>query len=158
MNRREMLKAGLPLPATAVTAKHALAESVGFSPKPVAWRSFDIVTQIDLPAAQEGSQAWIPLPSLETDWARTISNTWTGNATSFELTRERTYNDAILHIRWAGDVAAPTAQGASRVSTRDRSIDLSRPGQPEPLSDADRRLNLAATDLIPTDGIVKATA
>ena len=135
MNRREILKASLALPATVVMTKHSLAESVDFAPKPGAWRTFDIVTQIDLPAANQGSQAWIPLPSLETDWARTISNTWSGNATSFDwsLLRGR---------RWAkpwmlsGGLTAESVAEAVRIAGAS-AVDVSsgvedRPGHKTP--------------------------
>ena len=41
---------------------------------------------------------------------------------------------------------------------RDRAVDLSKPGKVAPLSDAQRKLNLEGTSLIPIDGIVKQTS
>ncbi len=159
MNRRELLKASLALPASVALGRYASAQSTTeFAPHRGAWRTFEVVTEINLPTTKDRSHAWVPLPSVETDWSNTISSTWSGNAESFDLVRGGQYDANILHIRWAGDVGAPTARVVNRVSTRDRSVDLSKPVNAPPLSEAERHLHLAATTLIPTDGIVKETA
>ncbi len=138
--------------------RYASAQTVEFAPRSDAWRTFEIVTEINLPATKDRAQAWIPLPSLETDWAKTVSTNWTGNASSFDLERDNPSNASILRVRWAGDGGAPTARVVNRVSIRDRSVDLSKPLNPQTLSEFERRLHLASTTLIPTDGIVKQTA
>ena len=46
----------------------------------------------------------------------------------------------------------------SRFATRDRAVDLSRPGVSQPLAASDRSYYTAATELMPTDGIVAKTA
>src|SRR4029079_10159331 len=46
----------------------------------------------------------------------------------------------------------------SRFATRDRAVDLSKPGRAEPMAAAARAFYTAATELQPTDGIVGKTA
>src|SRR5262249_16046243 len=46
----------------------------------------------------------------------------------------------------------------SRIATRDRSVDLANRIAVAPLSEAERNLYTSSTDLMPTDGVVKATA
>ena len=46
----------------------------------------------------------------------------------------------------------------NRIATRDRSVDLDKREASAPLSSTERKFYLAATDLIPTDGIVKQTS
>lgn len=46
----------------------------------------------------------------------------------------------------------------SRFATRDRAVDLSKPGKAEPMPAGDRAFYTAATELQPTDGIVARTA
>jgi len=53
---------------------------------------------------------------------------------------------------------APVVEVTSRFASRDRSVDLAKPGQVPALSATDRALFTSATSLIPTDGIVKETA
>jgi len=62
-----------------------------------------------------------------------------------------------VHVEWAvGE--APVVEVTSRFATRDRGMDLAKPREPAPLTDAQRQLYTAPTALIPTDGIVKQTA
>jgi transglutaminase-like putative cysteine protease len=59
---------------------------------------------------------------------------------------------------WAGGDAAPSVEVTSKFETRDRAVDLAKPGSTPDLSAEERRLYTSATDLIPVDGIVKETA
>jgi transglutaminase-like putative cysteine protease len=52
----------------------------------------------------------------------------------------------------------PALKVVSRFATRDRSVDLAGPGSAPSEDPKVLKLNLAATDLIPTDGIVRTTA
>ena len=57
-----------------------------------------------------------------------------------------------------GRRSSPAVEVTSKFSTRDRAIDLSKPGSARPLSAADHKLYTDGTELIPTDGIVKQTS
>jgi transglutaminase-like putative cysteine protease len=64
----------------------------------------------------------------------------------------------MLYAEWSG-AAALVLELTSRFETRDRAVDVSRPGkEAEPLSAAQRAFFTAPTEMIPTDGIVKDTA
>lgn len=104
-------------------------------------------------------QAWIPIPSVnEADWFRSGETTWTGNAASVTRVSDPKYGAQMLHATWKDDEITPLIEVTSRIATRDRAIDFSQPGNATPLSEAERKLNLAGTDLIPVDGIVKQTS
>jgi transglutaminase-like putative cysteine protease len=64
----------------------------------------------------------------------------------------------MLQAEWADDTAAPALELVSRVATRDRAIDFSRPGRPRALPPAEHDRYTRATALLPTDGIVRDTA
>jgi transglutaminase-like putative cysteine protease len=64
----------------------------------------------------------------------------------------------MLAARWDENEPAPVLEVVSRFATRDRSIDLSRPGKVAPLDPATRQLYTRATKLLPTDGIVMENA
>ena len=158
MNRREFLQATSALSLAAVLPSTAWAQAV-FAPKPGAWRSVDLVTKLDIDKPEGKMQAWIPLPSVnEPDWMRPGETKWTGNAATVERVRDPKYGAEMLHVIWKDGEAAPTIEVTSRVAMRDRDIDLSKPGNAAMLSDAERKLNLEGTDLIPVDGIVKQTS
>jgi transglutaminase-like putative cysteine protease len=158
MNRREILLAGAALAATAALPRAAAASPL-FAPKPGAWRSFEVVTRLDLADPQGAAKAWVPLPAFsEPDWFRPGGSTWTTNATVAEIDRDPVYGAEMLRLAWAEGETAPFAEVTSRFATRDRAVDLGAKGGAAPLSEADRALFLKPTDLIPTDGIVRDTA
>jgi transglutaminase-like putative cysteine protease len=64
----------------------------------------------------------------------------------------------MLHVGWGEHETAPAVEVVSRVATRDRAVDFTRPQAAVPLSDADRALYTEGTVLIPVDGLVKETS
>ncbi|MGE3066470.1 MAG: transglutaminase-like domain-containing protein [Hyphomicrobiaceae bacterium] len=155
MNRREILRAGAALAATSALPGSAFADN-GFAPKPGAWRTFQTVTRLDL---KSPGQAWIPLPAFnDPGWFRPEGSTWTTNAKEAAIKTDARYGAQFLHVVWAKDETAPVVEVTSKFATRDRAIDLAKPGSGPALSDADRKLFTMATNLIPTDGIVKTTS
>ena len=52
----------------------------------------------------------------------------------------------------------PPIEVTTQVQTQNRAAFAGKPATVAPLSDAERKLNLAGTELIPTDGLVKETA
>jgi transglutaminase-like putative cysteine protease len=161
IQRRNFLKAGFAGSALAALPRLAGAAdgAVAFNPVPGAWRGFEVTTKIELAKPDGASQAWVPLPSMAAaDWIRPMGDQWKvtdGTATAHHVGH---YGAKILHVEWSKDATAPSVEIVSHVATRDRSVDLTRPGKPKPLSAAERKLFTAPTRFIPTDGIVKATA
>jgi len=157
MERREFLKSSAAVSALSVlpAAAFAASDPVAFDPRPGAWRSFDVTTRVEIAQPQGVNQAWIPLPSFRArDWIRPGQSAWTTNGQAKEV---RAGGASLLHVTWAAGMA-PAVEVTSRVATRDRAIDLGKPGQAPALSDAERKRFTAATAYIPTDGIVRETA
>ena len=71
--------------------------------------------------------------------------------------RDPKYGAEMLRVEWAADQQSPVIEVTTQVQTQDRSL-VPGQGSAPPLSDAERKLNLAATELLPTDGLVKETA
>src|SRR5262245_32875242 len=158
MRRRELLAGGAALTAAAALPRGALANT-SFAPKPDTWRRFEVVTRVEIVKPSGKAQAWLPLPTVaEPDWTQPLGNEWKSNAKTAVVERDPTYGAQMLHLQWADGEQAPTAEVVSRIMTRDRAVDLSKSGTARPLSEAERKLYTAPTDLIPTDGIVKTTA
>jgi transglutaminase-like putative cysteine protease len=64
----------------------------------------------------------------------------------------------MVHVEWPNEQTTPVVEVISIIKVRDRAVDMSKPGKPEPLSAAEQKLYTGGTDLIPTDGIVKETS
>lgn len=157
MHRRHFITAGAALSALPLLPRVAPAQAT-FAPKPSGWRSFQVVTRLEIANAGGKAQAWIPIPSVnEADWFKSNDSKWTSNGKA-SLKRDPKYNASFVHVEWDETHKAGTIEVTSNVSAQDRAIDLSKPGKAQALSDADRKLYTSATALIPTDGIVKATS
>ncbi len=155
MNRRDMLKAGVAAGALGLAPRLASA-GVVFAPAPKGWRTYVLTTRVEPTGG--ATKAWIPLPTFAAaDWQRPGTVTWTGNAKVAERVRDPLYGAEMLRVEWAAGQQAPLIEVTAQVQTQDRSV-VPGKGSAPPLSDAERKLNLAATDLLPTDGIVKETA
>lgn len=157
ISRRDLLRAGAAVSALAVLPRTAGAE--GFTPQPGAWRSFEIVTRIEILEPAGATQAWIPVPAVnEPVWSRAEGSDWSTNAERAELVRDPKYGAEMLHVAWDAGEKAPTVEIMSRIATRDRAIDFSNPGDAAPLPATERALYTEGTALIPVDGLVKATS
>ncbi|KXF75945.1 transglutaminase [Paramesorhizobium deserti] len=153
LDRRAFLKMSAILSATAAMPRVSLASPV-FAPRPAAWRTFEIVTRVEFSGA---GRAWIPLPTFSADdWNRPQANTWTTNAATAGFVRDPANDADMLLVDWEKSNAVPSVEIVSRVVTRDRATDLSRPAGVEPLSLVERAGYLAGTRLVPVDGAVKA--
>ena len=154
-SRRDIFKAGLVAGATVLAPRLASAQAT-FAPVPKGWRSF-VLTAVVEPTAG-ATRAWIPLPTFEAaDWQRPGNVSWKGNARVAERVRDPKYGAEMLRVEWAADQLSPAIEVTAQVQTQNRSV---RPGQgtAPPLSEAERSLNLASTELLPTTGLVKDTA
>jgi transglutaminase-like putative cysteine protease len=155
MNRRDVLTAGLAAGAFAVAPRLASAE-VSYTPTPKGWRSFALTTRIE--PQSSSTRAWIPLPTFEAwDWQKPGDVTWSGNARVAERARDPHYGAEMLRVEWAADQASPFIEVTNEVKTQDRAV-VPGKGNAAELDAAVRKLNLAATDLLATDGVVRDTA
>lgn len=156
MNRRDLLKAGVAAGALGLAPRLASAQAVTYAPVPKGWRSYVLTTKVEPTAG--ATKAWIPLPTFEApDWQRPGNVTWTGNARVAERVRDPKYGAEMLRVEWAADQSAPIIEVTAQVQAQSRSV-VPGKGNAPALSDAERQLNLMATTLLPTDGLVKETA
>ncbi|UYN96308.1 MAG: transglutaminase domain-containing protein [Enhydrobacter sp.] len=156
MNRRDILKSGLAAGMVGLAPRLATAQST-FAPTPRGWRSFILTVQVE--PANGATKAWIPLPTFAADdWQRPGKVTWTSNARLAERVRDPKYGAEMLRVEWAADQQSPRVEVTTEVQTQDRAVRLGAQRSVPALGEAERKLNLMATDLLPTDGIVRDTA
>lgn len=161
MDRRQFIKSTtLTAAAFAATPRFAFATERAFKPTPAnGWRVFEVTTRVEPSAAAGELRVWVPLPSMEeASWIKPMGNLWTGNAASVQLQNDPTYGTQMLTARWDANEPAPLLEVVSRFASRDRAIDFAQPGKVAPLDSASRALYTRATELLPTDGIVRKTA
>ncbi|WP_104494205.1 transglutaminase-like domain-containing protein [Paracoccus denitrificans] len=155
--RRSFLKlafaAGL-VPVLGLSRSAFAAEPRRFAPQPGDWQHHRIVTRIALPGGKP-AQVWLPVPSLETDYQRSLSNDFTGNTTSARIVTDPG-GAAYLHARFDGSVPAEL-QLTSSFQTRNRTIDWQNPTNPAEDA-AVLQAALRPTGNKPLDGIVAQRA
>ncbi|MGV3494426.1 MAG: transglutaminase-like domain-containing protein [Ramlibacter sp.] len=154
-NRRHILQAAAACAAIA-SPLVAQAQQRRFAPQPGDWRTFLVTTRVDLTVTEGASRVWIPLPSIDSDWQRSLESGYASNGRARRAT-DGEYGAGMLQVDFDANVAQPYVEVTSRVQTRDRAVDWQRP-MPRPMDAATRAAWLRPTSLIPTDGIVRDTA
>lgn len=160
IDRRTALKGGVAAVAAALVVRPgALRAEAPFAPKPGAWRTFEIRTRVELASSKGAARVWVPTPGFaEDEWTKPEASTFTGNAGEARLVAGDPSKGlpSMVAASWKEGAEAPVLEVTSRILTRDRAVDLDAKGAT--LSSADRALYLAATELIPTDGVVALRA
>ncbi|MGB5082890.1 MAG: transglutaminase domain-containing protein [Burkholderiales bacterium] len=160
MYRRHFLQTAGALSAAAFLPKPALAQHLPFNPQAAEkWRTFEITTRVEVLVPGGTTRVWLPIPSVDTFYQRSIDNAWSGNAAVATLLHERRYGAGIFYAEWPDSVNSPMVELHSRFATRDRAVNFSaRPGRIDELTPGQRALYTEPTEHMPTDGIVRKTA
>jgi transglutaminase-like putative cysteine protease len=154
MDRRRFLTAASAMPIVHALPLHA--QERAFAPAPGRWRTFEVVTRLDIVDAGAATQAWVPVPSVSTDWQQSQEPSWTGNAREAKLVSD-TAGARMVHAQFADGEKSPWIEVSCQVRAQDRRHDWAS----KPATTADRAVlaeYVKATDLMPTDGIVGKTA
>lgn len=151
--KKASLAAALPwLPLGAIAQ-----EPRRFEPRVQGWRRFEVTTTVTVADHQGTSKVWIPVPSVDTDYQRTLDHAWSGSATQVRLVADAENDARMLYAEFAPALKQPTVVLTSRIETRDRAVDWTRPS-PVKEDPAVLREALQPTELLPLDGIVRSTA
>ena len=146
MNRRDLLKA-----AGSLAAGFAFAEDSR-------WRTFEVTTQIEVLKPSGATHIWVPEPLLSgTPYQRRLSNTFQCEGSARQTIVSKADALGVIVAEFPSG-KKPLLTVASRIQTRDWSVDLSTPGHAPKATAAELSHFLRPTKLLPTDGIVKETA
>ncbi len=127
-----------------------------FSPQAGNWRTFEVTTRVDIVKPQGATRVWLPIPSVNTDWQKSLESSYSSNGQAV-LTADAQYGARMLHVAFAENEAKPFVELTSRIQTQNRVMDGSK--KPVTAEDrADLHYWTQPTDLLPTDGIVRQTA
>ena len=154
--RREVLL-GSGAFALASLPRFAQAEARRFEPRPGPWRTFEVTTRVEIKDARDATRVWLPIPSIDSDYQKSLESTWSGNAAAARIVADARYGARMLYAEFDAANASPQIELTSRVQTRDRATDWERRSDSGDDA-ASLRSWTEPTDLMPTDGIVRQTA
>ncbi len=152
MKRREFLQLSTIGAAATMLPGAARAAEGGTA----AWRVFEVTSTAEILFPVGATRVWLPLPlAVDTGWQKSLGDRW-DSAVDLTAVDGGERGASYVAGRWAEGTPARMTL-VSRVATRDRATDFSRKTSAA-LSAQDARFYTRATRLIPTDGIVLATA
>lgn len=160
MNRREFIKTStvLPMAAAAVSALPQFSVSAFAAPGDK-WRVFEVTTKVGVLKPAGVTRVWLPLPLAgDTDYQKNLGNTWNVGSGTAAVSTDGKYGAEMLYVEFSDASKVPVVELTSRFATRDRALDLSKPGNAGKADRAELQRYLAPTELIPSDGIVRDTA
>ena len=86
MNRRTFLRGAASLSAVVASSRvtgfvgSAVAQQKEFAPRPGTWRTFEITTRVEILEPAGVTRAWLPIPSVKSDFQKPLGDQWAGNA------------------------------------------------------------------------------
>lgn len=156
MNRREFLRSagtvsvGLVMPFREWV--HAESSTAA------AWRTFEVATRVEVLKTSGSTRVWVPTALIsETPFQKTFFNKFSAEGGVAEVVENKADALGIVAATFPSGVK-PVVTVTSRMATKDYILDLSTPGRQRKAKPAELEHFLRPTRLIPTDGIVKATA
>ena len=155
MNRRDFLQA-----SGSISAGWALSRAMPVLADPSAdgWRTFEVITRVELLQPNGVSHIWLPAPLIHnTLYQKTMSTQFTAKGGTATLTKDKPSALGIVSARYAAN-AKPELILTSRVALKNYAVDLSSPAPARPASPAELEYFLQPSQYVPTDGIVKQTA
>ena len=157
MNRRDFLRsagvaaAALAMPKMGRAGQASTASAGG-------WRTFEVTTHVEVLKPSGVTRIWLPEALIvDTPFQKTLANTSSAEGRGTKVVENRPDALGILAAEFP-DGVAPVLMLTSRVQLRNIAVDLSAPGKAKKTDRADLAYFLQPTKLLPTDGIVKATA
>ena len=154
MHRRTFVSAAAVLPLAKALPAHAqTATARTFAPASGDWRSFEVVHRVELRNAGSGARVWVPLPVVEDGYQRNINTRWNVSSGTAERSVDPAYGSALLTVVPDAKDTKPVIEVTTQLQTQSRRVDLSS-STGASISAADARKWTAATQFMPTDGIV----
>jgi transglutaminase-like putative cysteine protease len=158
MHRRTFLQASLAVSTAAAfsTLPRLARANTEMSGK---WRVFEVTTQVEVLKPAGVTRVWLPMPLAEdTPYQKGLGNTWKADGAALSAGQEAKFGAAFVFAEWPDGIKSPTLELTSRIATRDRMVDLAKPGTVPKADPKTLALYTEPTELLPTDGIVKDTA
>jgi len=156
MNRRDFVRFAGAVSASLAFSKPEclLAESATSD----GWRTFEVKTRVEILQSSGATRVWLPAAlSSKTPYQKTLSNEFRAEGGTGRIVEGRADGLGIVAAEFPAGVK-PILTLTNRVATRNFAVDLSARRGAESGNRAELEHFLRPTKLLPTDGIVKATA
>ena len=156
MNRRNFLRTASAVSASLgfPKARSLFAEDATSA----SWRTFEVKTRVEVLKPSGATLVWAPAALIgKTPFQKTLSNTFSAKGAGARLLESKVDGLGILAAKFPPGVT-PVLTLTSRVATKNYVIDLSVPGKAPKTDRAELEYFKRPTKMLPTDGIVKATA
>jgi transglutaminase-like putative cysteine protease len=122
------------------------------------WRTFEVKTRVEILKPSGATRVWAPAALLsKTPYQRTLSNQFGAEGGKAKIVERSADGLGVVAAEFPAGVK-PVLTLTSRVATRNYAVNLSTPGRAPKEDRAELQYFLRPTKLLPTDGIVKATA
>jgi transglutaminase-like putative cysteine protease len=156
MNRRDFLQSGGIVSVSLAFAKAArLFSQVTTVDR---WRTFQVTNRVEVLKPSGTTRVWVPTALIrETSFQKTLSNTFNCEGGTAMAVESKTDALGIIAAEFPAGIT-PILTVTSRIATKDRAVDLAAPSNAPKEDHAELQHFLRPTKLLPTDGIVKATA
>jgi len=156
MKRRDFLRSAAVVSAAMAFPKAGRMLVQGTAPE--AWRTFDVTTSVQVLRPSGTTRIWIPAALVSpTPFQKTLANDFKAEGGTAKLIESRADSLGIIAAEFSAGVT-PVLTVTSRIATKNFAVDLSAPGKAPKEDPAELKHFLRATKLMPTDGIVSATA
>jgi len=127
-----------------------------FASQPGPWRTFEVSTRVELQDVQGAARLWLPIPSIDSDYQRSLESSVVSNGRT-RFAHDGREGARLLFAEFEAGQPRPFVELSTRVQTRSRAADWQR--RPAVAESADTlRFYTRPTELLPTDGIVRSTA
>ena len=125
---------------------------------PGRWRTFEVTTHVEVLRPLGTTRVWVPAALVSaTPFQKTLSNSFRSEGNTAKITESKTDALGIVVAEFPAGVK-PILTVTSRVATQNCAVDLSAAGTAPKNNSTELQHFLRPTKLLPTDGIVKATA
>jgi len=122
------------------------------------WRTFQVTTRAEVLKTSGTTRIWLPAAlTHQTPFQRTIENTFNCEGGTAKMVEDEIDSLGIIAAEFPSGVR-PILTLTSKIATKSYAVDLSSPSKPPKEDRAELEHFLRSTKLLPTDGIVKATA
>jgi transglutaminase-like putative cysteine protease len=122
------------------------------------WRTFEVTTRVEILRSSGKTRVWLPAAlSSDTPFQKTLSNTFRTGGGTARVVESKPDGLAIVTAEFPAGMK-PVLLLTSRVATKDYAVDLTTYGTAPETNFEELEYFRRPTRLLPTDGIVRATA
>ncbi|HTP51856.1 MAG TPA: transglutaminase domain-containing protein [Anaeromyxobacteraceae bacterium] len=125
---------------------------------PLAWKCYETTIRVEVSKPAGLTRIWLPTPlTADTPYQRCMGNSWRADRGRTAQWIDPTYGAGVVWAQFP-EGTPPVLELTSRFATRDVAVDLAKPGVSVTENPSILAQYTAPTELLPTDGVVRATS